>query len=145
MTDFDATEEEVLTTLIQNDVRFLIAGGFAVNAHGYDRGVGDLDLLVETSEENASHLLAALKELDLTGVVLEHLVQPKKKLPLPRYGVELLTSLEGIKFGEAFARKSTLKCGSIDVPVLSREDLVRSKSGTGRAKDRRDIRRLSRR
>ena len=126
-------------------MRFLVIGGFAVNAHGYERPVGDLDLLVEASEENASHLVAALQELDLTGVAEDRLAQPGKKLPLPRYGVELLTSLYGIKFAEAFARKSMLQCGSIDVPVLSLEDLVRSKSRTGRMKDRRDIRRLARR
>jgi hypothetical protein len=145
MTIFDAAERETLTALIRNNVRFLIIGGCAVNAHGYARGVGDLDLLVEPSEENAGYLLAALKDLGLAGVGLERLAQPGKKVRLPRYRVEILTSLEGITFAEAFARKSTVECGNIDLPVLSREDLVRSKSGTGRAKDRRDIRRLPRR
>jgi predicted nucleotidyltransferase len=145
MTNFDAAEHEVLTTLIQNNVRFLIIGGCAVTVHGYERGVGDLDLLVEPSVENAIYLLAALKELGLSGVALKRLAQAGKRLPLPRYGVEIFTSLEGITFDEALARKATVKCGDFDVPVLSLEDVVRSKSGTGRVKDRRDIRRLLRR
>jgi hypothetical protein len=145
MLDFDAAEQRVLSTFIGNGVRFLVIGGAAVKAHGYNREVGDLDLFVEASEGNSTHLVAALRELGLTGVSPEELARSGKRIRLPRYGVEMLTSLSGVDFAEAFARKSMRTYESIEIPVLSREDLVRSKSGTGRTKDQRDIRRLARR
>ena len=49
------------TPLVKASVRFLIIGGWAVNFHGHERPVNDLDLLVEFSEENWQKLRLALR------------------------------------------------------------------------------------
>ena len=41
-----ASVEAIVRTLDEHDVRFLIVGGIAVNAHGYGRTTFDLDLVI---------------------------------------------------------------------------------------------------
>ncbi len=43
-------------------VRYLIAGGFAVVAHGYSRFTVDLDFVLDLEPENAAKALAILKD-----------------------------------------------------------------------------------
>ncbi|MBS0433153.1 MAG: hypothetical protein JSS21_12235, partial [Proteobacteria bacterium] len=54
--------KEFIRLLGKHDVRYLVVGGAAVNALGFVRMTEDLDFWVQCSEENASHLLAALAE-----------------------------------------------------------------------------------
>jgi hypothetical protein len=44
---------DLLCALSEADARFLIAGGYAVAAHGRPRATKDLDMWVEASPENA--------------------------------------------------------------------------------------------
>ena len=53
----------ILEALDATGVRFLIAGGLAVNAHGYHRFTKDVDLVVQLTEENVTALFTALGPL----------------------------------------------------------------------------------
>ena len=44
-------------------VRYLVAGGLAVNAHGYIRFTRDVDLVVQLVPDNIGFAFAALSEL----------------------------------------------------------------------------------
>lgn len=46
--------------LNEAEVGYVIIGGFAVIHHGYLRATGDIDLLVDTSEENVKRIKKAL-------------------------------------------------------------------------------------
>jgi len=56
--------KEVLDSLIANNVKFVLICGFAVNAYGFQRATGDMDLLIEPSEDNIEQLL---KSIDVLG------------------------------------------------------------------------------
>lgn len=58
------TFEAVCTALNDAGVRFLVAGGLAVNAHGYLRLTYDVDLVVQLAPEN---ILAAFTALGTLG------------------------------------------------------------------------------
>lgn len=45
--------ETIIRALTDSGVRYLIAGGLAVIAHGYTRVTQDMDLILDLSEENA--------------------------------------------------------------------------------------------
>lgn len=53
----------VLRALDGAGVRFLIAGGVAVNLHGYVRATQDLDLVVGLDSGNAASAMRALRDL----------------------------------------------------------------------------------
>lgn len=66
--------ECVISALNSAKVRYLIAGGLAVNAHGYTRATHDIDLVVQLNHANANKALSALGALGyrpLAPVALE--------------------------------------------------------------------------
>lgn len=66
----------VAAALQEADVRFLVAGGLAVNIYGYLRYTKDVDLVVELDPENVRAVFRALKTLGYRPTVpitAEHL------------------------------------------------------------------------
>lgn len=55
--------EAVVGALNEAGVRYLIVGGFAVNAHGYLRATRDLDLVIQLNPENLRRGLECLFEV----------------------------------------------------------------------------------
>jgi hypothetical protein len=53
----------IVEVLNQADVRYLVAGGLAVNAHGYLRYTKDADLVLQLNTSNIVHAFDALAEL----------------------------------------------------------------------------------
>jgi len=58
-----ASFEMIATALDSGDVRYLVAGGLAVNAHGVLRFTKDLDVVIELVPENIARAFAALETL----------------------------------------------------------------------------------
>jgi len=55
---------EVIARALQDaGVRYLVAGGLAVNAHGYLRFTKDVDLVIQLQPDNLRHALSALGSL----------------------------------------------------------------------------------
>ena len=50
----------IVTALQDAGVRYLVAGGLAVNAHGYLRFTKDIDIVVQLVPENIERAFAAL-------------------------------------------------------------------------------------
>jgi predicted nucleotidyltransferase len=61
--------ESVIRALNDAGVRYLIAGGLAVIAHGYTRSTQDMDLILDLGEENLSRAMAALAGLQYRPTV----------------------------------------------------------------------------
>ncbi|MEX1258958.1 MAG: DUF6036 family nucleotidyltransferase [Gemmatimonadota bacterium] len=58
-----ATLEAVFRALNARGVRYLVAGGVAVNVHGYQRLTHDLDLVLQLDSGNVRAALQALEDL----------------------------------------------------------------------------------
>lgn len=58
-----ASFEAIATALDAAGVRYLVAGGLAVSAHGYLRFTKDVDLVVQLIPENIEHAFTALRAL----------------------------------------------------------------------------------
>jgi hypothetical protein len=61
--------EAVLTALNDAGVRYLVAGGLAVVAHGHVRFTKDIDLMLALDDENARRAMGALGALGYRPVV----------------------------------------------------------------------------
>ena len=107
--------------------------------HGYPRSTMDIDLWIMPDPENAVLVLQALEDfgapsgglsqhdLQKEGVVFQIGVAPRR--------IDILTSVDGLNFQEAFANSQTIDIEGIPVQVLSTVDLIRNKRSTGRTKD----------
>ena len=124
-------------------VRFVIVGGHAVAFHAKPRFTKDIDLFVEAAEENADKLLRALEDfgfgdLDLTkadftsvGRVIQLGMAPNR--------IDLVTSIDGVSFEEAWEGRASGQFGTQSVYFLGRKELIRNKKASGRPQDLADL------
>ena len=139
---------EMLLALSAEGAEFLLVGAQALAVHGHPRATGDLDLWIRPTPANARRVLAALRRFgapleqlgadDLTtpDVVFQIGVQPQR--------VDLLTSIDGVSFEEAWAGSIRAQVLGATVPVIGRAELIRNKRATGRAQDLADAEALER-
>lgn len=60
--------EAIVSALNKENVRYLIAGGVAVNAHGYGRLTWDIDLVLDLEGKNVRRAVGALESLSYQPV-----------------------------------------------------------------------------
>jgi predicted nucleotidyltransferase len=134
---------EMLHALCDARVEFLVVGAHALAVHAQPRATGDLDLWIRPSGENAGRAYQALARFGapLRDLTEKDLATPDQvfQIGLPPNRINLLTSISGVQFEEAWPRRVTVDIEGQAVPVIGREDLIRNKAATGRARDRADL------
>jgi hypothetical protein len=132
-----------LRAFCAREVRFLIVGAHALGFYGPPRATGDLDLWVEPTAENARRVWSALEDFGapLFDLTVDDLTRPGVvfQMGVPPYRIDLATELTGISFEEGWRGHATLHLNELEIPVLSREALIRNKRATGRPKDLLDL------
>lgn len=138
--------KEMLQILLNNKVKFLIVGAYAMGFHGYPRATGDFDIWVENSLENSKNIYRSLSEF---GAPLSKILEDTftKKGIIFRIGmaprrIDIITYIDGVDFEEAYKAKETIELEGLSLPFLSKEDLIKNKQSTGREKDKLDIKYL---
>ncbi|MBI4656625.1 MAG: hypothetical protein HY746_07755 [Elusimicrobia bacterium] len=134
--------KEMLQILLNNEVKFLIVGAYAMGAYGYPRATGDFDIWVETSAENSKKIYRSLSEfgaplLDITekafakkGVIFQIGVAPRR--------IDMITHIDGVIFEKAYKTKELIEIESLKIPFISKENLIKNKQSTNREKDKID-------
>ena len=140
---------EFIASLNAHRVRYLIIGGYAVAFHARPRATKDVDVLIDRSRANASRALKAIVAFlgaPAPEITLEKLTSKRTVLVLGRSPVriDVLTSLEGLGFREAWSRRARGTFGREAAPYIGLEDLVRVKEIAGRTMDLEDVRVLRR-
>ena len=67
---FNQDFKEFIQSLNDNQVRYLIVGGYAVALHGYPRYTKDLDIWIELNPDNAAKLIKALDQFGFSSLGL---------------------------------------------------------------------------
>jgi hypothetical protein len=129
--------------LNSNGVEYMVVGAVALAHHGLPRYTGDLDILVRNSTENATRLEAALAGFGFAGLGLKaaDFVDSYRviQLGVPPNRIDLLTSLTGVTFDEAWAGHIEAVLEDIRVNFISCEALILNKRMTGRTQDKADL------
>ena len=75
------------------------------------------------------------------GLTVADLARPGivYQVGLPPRRIDILTEISGVEFDEAWPARVTETVGSLAVPFLGREALIRNKKASGRAKDLADV------
>jgi hypothetical protein len=121
---------------------YVIIGGFAVRAAGFDRRTMDIDVLVGTGLDNERKVIAAVSRLP-DGAAAELEPGELEEFVVVRVAdeivVDLMTSASGVDYKEASGQITVLEVDGVPIPFASARLLWRMKSGSLRDKDRPDI------
>lgn len=134
---------EMLDALSAAEAEFLIVGAHALAAHGHPRATGDLDIWIRPTALNAARVWNALLTFGapLDELRLEDLATPEVvfQMGVVPARIDILTSITGLEFEEAWARRDVFEVEGRALPFLSRQDLIRNKSALGRPRDLADL------
>ena len=135
--------KELLELLNAHEVEFVIVGAYALAFHGVPRFTGDIDILVKPDPVNAGKILTALKEFGFGSLDLNKsdFNEPDKviQLGVAPVRIDLITSLTGVSWQQAYSSKVEGSYGDVKVYYLGREELISNKKALGRKKDLADI------
>ncbi len=134
---------ELVRLLEFHGVKFVIIGGYAVISHGHPRYTGDIDFLVEKSEENALKLVKVVNEFygEQPHITVESFLDDDRmsQFGLPPYRVDILVKVPGITFEEVYPNRISGKIADTPAPIINLSDLKKSKQAAGRHKDLGDL------
>jgi hypothetical protein len=156
-----ASLEAIIVVLDQHQVRYLIAGGLAVVAHGYGRVTFDVDLVIQLEPDNVRRAMRALESFGYQPVapvsaqdfadpaIRRTWIQEKNMVVFGLQSDRHLDTPIDVFVSEPFDfdREYDLALvGDILPGVPARfvclETLIRMKESTMREKDREDVRQL---
>jgi len=104
--------KEMLLCLLEENVRFLLVGAYALAAHGFPRATKDIDFFVWATPENAANLMRALTrfgaplhdisaaDFSSEGVIFQIGNSPRR--------IDIITNISGVKFEQAYANKQAI-------------------------------------
>ncbi|MBI2311047.1 MAG: hypothetical protein HYU77_00885 [Betaproteobacteria bacterium] len=156
-----ASFEAIVRALENAGVRYLVAGGLAVNAHGYLRFTKDVDFVVQLVPGNIERAFAALRTLGYRPMVpitaeqfadaalRESWIRDKGMQVLQFWSDQHIETPIDIFVGEPFpfdeeCERALVKplYGALPVRFVSIPTLIRMKEAAGRPQDAIDIEHL---
>jgi hypothetical protein len=134
---------DMLSAFIAEDAEFLIVGAYALAAHGVPRATGDLDFWVRRTESNAVRVLRALEAFGAPtqGLGSSDLVTPDLvfQIGVEPSRIDILTSIDGVEFEEAWQERMIARIEGLDVPLLGLRHIISNKRAVGRPRDLADV------
>jgi hypothetical protein len=145
----DIFDEEILKfwkALFENNVRYIMVGGYATNLHGFQRYTGDMDIWIE---DNAENRIKMRKAFTLAGMGDYFMLETIQFVPgwtdfrlNNGLRLDILTSmkgLEGFSFDECLSIATIATIEEIEVPFLHLNQLIANKKAVNRPKDQIDV------
>lgn len=123
--------------------KYLLVGGYAVALHAQPRFTKDLDLWIDAEAENPARVFDALRSFGAPLMELspEDLGRPDLvfQIGVAPNRVDVMTSIDGVGFAEAWEARGITRYGDQEVPVISRAHLIQNKRAVGRPQDLIDV------
>jgi hypothetical protein len=139
--------KEFLQLLNSHKVEYLVVGGYAIGYHGFPRTTGDIDIWVAINSQNASALVAALRDFgfNVPNLKEELFLEEGRitRMGVPPMRIEILTKISGVQFEDCYRKRTVADLGGVTTNVIGLEDLKINKRAAGRLKDLNDLENLS--
>lgn len=107
--------KDIIELFNKHEVKYLIAGAYAMSKIGYSRSTYDIDLWIEKTKENAIKIFNALDEFDVPF------------------------HIDGLTFTDAWNNKQSAEFDGHQAYTLEINDLIKNKEASNRPKDRLDL------
>ena len=142
----DKNFKEFIRLLNENDVKYLVIGGFAVAFHGYPRYTKDIDFWIWANPDNADRVLKSIQDFGfgMLGLKKEDLLIESNVIQLGHEPnrIDLIMDLEGLDFETCFAQRQDSEFEQLSIHFLNLDDLVKNKLSSKRLKDKVDAQTL---
>jgi predicted nucleotidyltransferase len=138
--------QEFIQSLNDNQVRYLVVGGYAVALHGHPRYTKDIDVWIEISPDNATRMVKALDQFGFASLGLKEqdFLVPDQIIQLgyPPSRIDVISTLEGVDFETCYAARVEVKIDDVMVSFIDLENLRKNKKAAGRPQDLADLENL---
>jgi hypothetical protein len=134
----------VARNLAEEGAEYVLAGGYAIAAHGFNRFSEDIDIVVNPSVENSRKWIAALSKLP-DHAAAELAAQPDVFADDTRYAirindeftVDVMPSIGGLSWASLQPHVTTIQVDDVPIRILDLHGLLKTKQGL-RPKDQMD-------
>jgi hypothetical protein len=137
---------DMLSAFNGASVEYLVIGAFALAGHGIPRATGDLDFWIRISPDNADRVARALAAFGAPPhlAAKEAFLKPDMivQIGVEPVRVDILTSISGVDFDDAYRARLTADVDGMELPILSLEHLIQNKRAAGRKQDLVDVEQL---
>lgn len=135
--------KDILQSLSNEKVNFLIVGAYALAKHGYVRATGDIDIFVEPTLQNSQKVYRALQAFGAPlndiqentfaqqGIIFQIGVIPRR--------IDIITEIDGVDFAQCWKNREIAMFGDLEIPIIGINELIKNKSSTNRTKDQADV------
>jgi hypothetical protein len=142
---FNEDFRDFLVALHQQQVRYVLVGGYSVILHGYPRTTGDLDIWVEKTADNYARLVRAFAVFGMptfdmtTDNFLHHPHFDVFTFGRSPVAIDIITQLKGLDFADAHAQATDAEVEGLTVRLIHYRHLVQAKRAAGRPRDLNDL------
>jgi hypothetical protein len=134
--------KEIIELFNKYNVRYLLAGAYAMATFGYTRRTYEIDLWIDKKEKNVVKILKALEEFGIPFEITKDDLSKDNsviQIGVAPVRIDILTDIDGVAFEDAFNNKKVVDFDGLEVFVLSIDDLLKNKKASNRAKDKIDV------
>lgn len=149
--------KKLFSSLNEGAVKYLVAGGVAVNLYGIERATADIDIVVKLDAENVAKFVKVARKLGLKPripVGLDDFVDAEKRAEWVRDKRMTVFSLYDAEnpfflvdvfvqvpfdFDKVYDQKETMELEDTKIPVVPIADLIAMKEKSSRPQDQADI------
>lgn len=120
-------QAQFLEILLEENVKLLLVGGYAMRCLGYLRPTEDLDILIAQSADNLSALQRAINRISSRAAnqVASLLLEPGKKLAW--YDVEVFSSMQSLPYEQVESDALACTWNKATVCHISRRWMIKAK------------------
>jgi len=140
--------KDFIKALNNQEVDYILVGGYSVILHGYSRTTGDLDIWVNPTTDNYNKLIKAFYEFGMAifDMSKENFLYNKEvdvfTFGKPPVSIDIMKEVKGLEFESAYKRSAIVETEGITIRLVDYRDLIKAKKASGRAKDINDIENL---
>ena len=135
--------KDFLKLLNENEVRYLLIGGYAVGYYGYPRATHDMDIWIAVDPENAEKMVEVMIGFGFEEGALSKEIFLRRdavvRMGVPPLRLEILMSASGVRFQDCYERGLSDAIEGVPVKIIHLEDLLKNKIAAGRHKDLDDV------
>lgn len=145
----DVLDDELLNfwrALNNNEVKYIMVGGFATRFHGFNRNTDDIDIWLDDTLQNRKNLRKSFKELgygDFPSIETMEFVPGWTSFYVGQaIELDIMTAMKGLEnytFAECMDIASIADLDGIIVPFLHINQLIANKKAVNRPKDQIDV------
>lgn len=140
---FTSDFKEFLSLLNSHQVEYMVVGGYAVGAHGFDRFTGDLDVWIRPSADNSARVVEVINKFGFAsyGLTQDTFAVGRRILHMGKrpMQIDVMNAVDGIEFDASYPNRIEAMVDGVRVPFIGLPELRINKRAAGRPKDLDDL------